>query len=1235
MKKKTAITGAVLLVITGILLVCTFLFSWVGDEALPDNLEFEVHETVQKLSTKEHYAEISQEFLDAGTTITDFWEDHDTKNAPTINSTSKGIITTKKTITNCPNYVCDEVEWILEPTDEVVTTIKFLGKNIVEQIHYIEEDVEVGWYNNVTKVFDSIIQKQYKLYTPRTIPANKKTKMKTKVRINGSGEYDISAGNLYLDPMFNYTQMTRFFDYFNDSFYNTTMWTNHSDRTTGDIHEDDGYLNYSVTGSDKRRVILTNFDIRSMYRDAGITNVSVQYWFNGTCGGGANTCGDRVSIGSQYYPETISNDCGGQPTSNVACNTTINLVAGNHPSGAPNLILEQRINFTFDLKNMLVYCETNQFALDVGIADYAVGCQNQTSATASLGATGLQSSVINISSMHDYSLRLFSTHANQNEVKLMYVNIESENKIPSTPVWNKPDNDSVMFSNQYFLNWTNSTDENGDSLTYNLEIDNNSDFSSPEQVNVSIVETETPTNYFVSGLLGGTWYSRVRANDGAINSSWSSILTWLQATVIVVEGEKPGEGEAFSSSNVTFNCTSNSSLNVETVELWIDGSWNYSKIEGTTNVTSFEIGRVLTDGSHNYSCIANNTEEYASSSNKTFTVESSFPVISFSTPGTNNLLKLNRNITMTWSIVNTSALSTCWYRFENVNNTFDCATTSVNLTNLPAAVASYNVTIHANTSLNLEGVKSNNFSVVAFSEAFLFNASAPETSLESLNYNATADGGASISANLVWDGTSYSSTNNGNTTHGEFTRSLVMPTGSPGVKNFHWELTYGSDTFQTQTRSQNVTNTVLCECSESGCNGSPYLNFTFKDEGTASILDGSIASTSWDFFIKGSGGTVIESFFYSQSTERPSFAFCFEPSDELYTVDYVTQYEKIGYAQRRAGLTGLTLTNATTNTVLYLLNNSLGSYVTIQAQNPYGTPLSGVDIKANKLINNTLTLIEQDISGGDGGVTFWLNTNDDHTFVLVKSSYASVTSTFRPTQSLYIITMNPSSANGSFQSDVEGIDYTFAPKAGRLDRNTNYTFSLNVTSYRSLYANLSELTNCTIRIYLANGSTLATVGGCSSGGDNITLSFNTSSYEDFKGAIGFAFGGEMVWVDQDFRWFTMFSYTVKPRGTINSFFTYATNIPELGNETKRQQFSRLTLFFFILMITLGMLSMKTGWDLATGGGGLFAVALITFIASYGGFLYMAVTPLEFINKYLLGLMALFFSIGWTIRGMRP
>tara|TARA_B110000285_G_C14953728_1_gene528115 strand:- start:444 stop:983 length:540 start_codon:yes stop_codon:yes gene_type:complete len=74
------------------------------------------------------------------------------------------------------------------------------------------------------------------------------------------------------------------------------------------------------------------------------------------------------------------------------------------------------------------------------------------------------------------------------------------------------------------LSWTTPSAVLDTGVTdYDLDVDNNSDFSSPDATHSGIFSGNSLN---VSGLATGTWYARVRAREGGIYGNFSSTLTF-------------------------------------------------------------------------------------------------------------------------------------------------------------------------------------------------------------------------------------------------------------------------------------------------------------------------------------------------------------------------------------------------------------------------------------------------------------------------------------------------------------------------------------------------------------------------------------------------------------------------------------------------------------------------------------------------------------------------------------
>lgn len=136
------------------------------------------------------------------------------------------------------------------------------------------------------------------------------------------------------------------------------------------------------------------------------------------------------------------------------------------------------------------------------------------------------------------------------------------NAPPTAPTLALPENGSYMNDTTPTLTWNNATDPDGDTLTYRILVDNNSDFSSPE-VNVSgIAEGTDTTSYTPSvALADGTYWWQVRANDGTVDGPWSATWSFIldttppQPAPVISSSTHPDENIWYSKNNPLFSWT--------------------------------------------------------------------------------------------------------------------------------------------------------------------------------------------------------------------------------------------------------------------------------------------------------------------------------------------------------------------------------------------------------------------------------------------------------------------------------------------------------------------------------------------------------------------------------------------------------------------------------------------------------------------------------------------------------
>lgn len=181
-----------------------------------------------------------------------------------------------------------------------------------------------------------------------------------------------------------------------------------------------------------------------------------------------------------------------------------------------------------------------------------------------------------------------------------YLNITySELLVPPTvPILNKPDNDTE-FEIIPELNWSNSTDPQGDAIFYYLEVDDNLDFSSPEYVNTSITETTNTTLDTPTRINAGINYWRVLATDNTANSSWSEIWQFNLIGNITISGETKSPTTIYSYTDVIVNATV-IILDTTLDTTWLSSDYTGSRVNYTVDLNDTDVW-YYTINSNNFS----------------------------------------------------------------------------------------------------------------------------------------------------------------------------------------------------------------------------------------------------------------------------------------------------------------------------------------------------------------------------------------------------------------------------------------------------------------------------------------------------------------------------------------------------------------------------------------------------------------------------------------------------------
>lgn len=365
----------------------------------------------------------------------------------------------------------------------------------------------------------------------------------------------------------------------------------------------------------------------------------------------------------------------------------------------------------------------------------------------------------------------------------------------------------------------------------------------------------------------------------------------------------------------------------------------------------------------------------------------------------------------------------------------------------------------------------------------VFNATTYETSLESFNLNATINQTVSISsANLFYDGTSYSGTINGAGGSYLITKAIDIPSNY-GNKTWYWNLLFSDgQQMNTTPQYQNVSTINLTFCGAAPQN-IKYINFTFKNETIAQESVNASFATSWVYYL--GSGTVTKSYSYINTSVNPSYAFCFNPPDKRVYSSLESTYSNSESQQRSYSPSSLSLTNVTTNTTLFLLPTSLGQYVTFQIINAAEQAIEGALVTVS---STTFGTVASALTDSSGGATFFLNPLSTYTVNVSASGFGSTSLTVTPSQTIYTIQLG-SSGNVTQEDYTRGVSYTIRPSLSEvLNNNTAYNF--NVT-FVSTYWNLDSF-GFTLRN--SSGSILASTSGTGSSGGIVSTTLNTGNY---------------------------------------------------------------------------------------------------------------------------------------------
>lgn len=550
-----------------------------------------------------------------------------------------------------------------------------------------------------------------------------------------------------------------------------------------------------------------------------------------------------------------------------------------------------------------------------------------------------------------------------------------------------------------------------------------------------------------------------------------------------------------------------------------------------------------------------------------------------------NLVNMTLNLFNSLGSVVFSNTETVTGDYNETNWSYALSTAGVYIWNIESCILGSCYNTPANFTFNY-GIANLNQS---------FEASVYET--DSQTYNLTFDAISSPTVYLYLNGVQTSASTSSTGGNGYLSTYTVDVPSSLANQSVQWETSItGLSSINTTSETQNISSINLTLCGSSP-QDIPFVNFTFKDESDLSTISANIDLSTWTYYL--GTGTVTKTFTFANTTApNPSYAFCFSPPDRTLTTDLTFKYSNTSYPQRTYKLSSQEYTNSTTNQVLYLLGSSDGIYSTIQTVESQGSPISGVQLVVERQFNGIWTVVEQEVTGTDGGATFWVNPNFDHRITATKSGYSSSQVTITPSQSTYTMTLSSISDNATYVSDLPGVKWAILPSPGSTEAGT-YNFNATVTSTQANLENCKfELLNATNTSQILATSTSFTNSSYCQPSFDYTLVANQNVFGrlsiDTTSTDGF------VIIDTDWKWISL-DLDVKNWRTVTSFFEDLKDLSEFG-EGNEAEFSRYVFFFLLSTIFLGVFFYFTGFEINNPGISILLIWFIVFVASVSGFL---------------------------------
>lgn len=274
-----------------------------------------------------------------------------------------------------------------------------------------------------------------------------------------------------------------------------------------------------------------------------------------------------------------------------------------------------------------------------------------------------------------------------------------------------------------------------------------------------------------------------------------------------------------------------------------------------------------------------------------------------------------------------------------------------------------------------------------------------ETSEQIFRINISSTAGYTVSnGRLVYNGTIYSNADKIQIDANSYqlTKTIFVPQGVAGFgienRTFYWNISLTEEiSGDTSSFLTNIYNQSVLELKFQACNinvNITVLNFTLFDESTEKIINATDNATTFlaHFDVGSHSGNKIKNYSISNmSTSNSTFIFCTNNESRIIYTDMNAIISAVDYSERNYYLTNATLTNASSEILIYLIPNSdsLEFFITI-TQNLRAVEDADVQVAKYFVGEGVYKTIEIDKTDSNGKFNAYLDLDRNYKVTVIK-----------------------------------------------------------------------------------------------------------------------------------------------------------------------------------------------------------------------------------------------------------